>query len=263
MGSSKPKGRGGRACGPAGSRGGGASPDACGEALVELACSHPLFEGAQPNRVAALLRSARGTVIDYERGTILAAVGENVSHPYIACVLSGLLFHERYDGYGRRTISHVVEPGAVIGGLHAFGGLAMHRTTLIASRASRCLAFDVSGIDWARAGGDAAKSLFCERLLALQARDEAALFMHVSMLSKRTLREKIVAYFLNESRRRGARVFDIPLTQQELADYLCATRSALSVELGRLEDEGILRYERGHITLDSQVKSSGALSTGR
>lgn len=40
-----------------------------------------------------------------------------------------------------------------------------------------------------------------------------------------------------------------PLNRQELADYLCVERSAMSRELSLMQAEGLLRYDRKRFEL--------------
>ena len=43
--------------------------------------------------------------------------------------------------------------------------------------------------------------------------------------------------------------FDIPFNRQELADYLSVDRSAMSAELSRMRDEGMIDFKKNHFTL--------------
>ena len=43
--------------------------------------------------------------------------------------------------------------------------------------------------------------------------------------------------------------FDIPFDRQRMADYLNLNRSALSKELSRMRDEGLITYHKNHFTL--------------
>ena len=43
--------------------------------------------------------------------------------------------------------------------------------------------------------------------------------------------------------------FDIPFDRQALADYLCVERSALSAEISKLRDEGVLESDKKHFRL--------------
>ena len=75
------------------------------------------------------------------------------------------------------------------------------------------------------------------------------LMQKMEQISKRTTRDKLLAYLSAESQKAGRGEFDIPFNRQELADYLSVDRSAMSSELGRMRDEGLLDYARNHFTL--------------
>ena len=56
-------------------------------------------------------------------------------------------------------------------------------------------------------------------------------------------------YFSAEAQRRSVYEFDIPFSRQQLADYLGVERSGLSVELGKMRDEGLLDFHKSHFLL--------------
>ena len=66
----------------------------------------------------------------------------------------------------------------------------------------------------------------------------------VEVISKRTLREKILAYLSREAELQGSRYITLPLGRQELAAYLCADRSALTRELANMKADGLIDYDR-------------------
>ena len=71
----------------------------------------------------------------------------------------------------------------------------------------------------------------------------------IEITSKRTTREKLMAYLLNQSKLAGKSSFDIPFDRQELADYLEVDRSGLSAEISRLRQEGIIENRKNHFKL--------------
>ena len=71
----------------------------------------------------------------------------------------------------------------------------------------------------------------------------------LEITSKRTTREKLLAFLTLEAKRLGTSSFDIPFDRQELADYLEVDRSGLSSEIGKLVKEGAIRTRRRHFTL--------------
>lgn len=68
-------------------------------------------------------------------------------------------------------------------------------------------------------------------------------------ISKRTTREKLISYLSEESGRYNSPEFSIPFNRQQLADFLSVDRSAMSAELCRMRDEGLLRFNKNHFTL--------------
>ena len=71
----------------------------------------------------------------------------------------------------------------------------------------------------------------------------------IEFVTKRTTREKLLAYLSSEAQKAGSSCFSIPFNRQELADYLSVDRSAMSAELGKLRDEGILKFHKNHFEL--------------
>ena len=68
-------------------------------------------------------------------------------------------------------------------------------------------------------------------------------------MAQRTTRAKLMSYFSAEAQRRSVYEFDIPFSRQQLADYLGVERSGLSVELGKMRDEGLLDFHKSHFLL--------------
>ena len=58
-----------------------------------------------------------------------------------------------------------------------------------------------------------------------------------------------MSYFSAEAQRLGKYEFDIPFSRQQLADYLAVERSGLSLELGKMRDEGLLDFHKNHFGL--------------
>ncbi len=72
----------------------------------------------------------------------------------------------------------------------------------------------------------------------------------ITHMSKRTTRDKLLSYLSSEgSIKQGKLSFDIPYDRQQLADYLCVERAAMSVELSKLQEEGLLKTKRNHFEL--------------
>ena len=65
----------------------------------------------------------------------------------------------------------------------------------------------------------------------------------------KTIRGRLLTYLSEQAARSGGNAFDIPFDRQQLADYLNVERSALSKELGRMKNEGLIDYRKNHFEL--------------
>lgn len=68
-------------------------------------------------------------------------------------------------------------------------------------------------------------------------------------MSNRTTRDKLLSYLSDEAKRKESSDFYIPFNRQQLADFLSVDRSAMSHELCKMRDEGLLQFDKNHFTL--------------
>lgn len=73
--------------------------------------------------------------------------------------------------------------------------------------------------------------------------------MRVELLTKRSIREKLLGYFTNLSNRKLNKTFSLPFSLTDLADFLSVDRSAMMREIRLLKDEGFIKKEGNKITL--------------
>ena len=84
-------------------------------------------------------------------------------------------------------------------------------------------------------------SLFLDKVIDLN--------MRIELLSKRSIRDKLLSYFKLISARNMSKSFRIPFSLTDLADYLSVDRSAMMRELKVLTDERIIEKSGKRITL--------------
>lgn len=69
------------------------------------------------------------------------------------------------------------------------------------------------------------------------------------MLTKRTIRDKLLGYFSILSTRNLSRTFELPFSLTDLADFLSVDRSAMMREIRNLKDEGFIKKSGNKLTL--------------
>lgn len=86
-------------------------------------------------------------------------------------------------------------------------------------------------------------------MLRLMADKNAQLLEKLEVISKKTLRKKLLTYFSFQSEQTGSPTFTIPMTRTQLADYLCADRTAVARELSHMKADGLIEIDQQRVTL--------------
>lgn len=71
----------------------------------------------------------------------------------------------------------------------------------------------------------------------------------IEVLTKRTIREKLLGYFSILSTRNLSKTFSMPFSLTDLADFLSVDRSAMMREIKNLKEEGFIEKNGNKITL--------------
>ncbi len=77
---------------------------------------------------------------------------------------------------------------------------------------------------------------------------------HLEVLSQRTIRERLMTYFEILAAQEGKQSFVLPFTMSALADYLSVDRSAMSRELSKMKEEGLIQIEKKKVTICKKNK---------
>lgn len=205
-----------------------------------------LFRGLTAEQRQQALKCLAAGEQRVSKGQVVLMAGNPVSK--IGVLLEGGLQVVREEYTGERAIITAIRPGELFAEAVACapadaGGRVMP-VTVQASSNSAVLWMDVGRMLAPCATAAEFQPKLVENLLGILAEKNLLLNQKMRYLSKRTTREKLLAYLTEEAARRHSRSFEIPFTQQELADYLCVERSGLSAVLSGLRREGILSYER-------------------
>ena len=89
-----------------------------------------------------------------------------------------------------------------------------------------------------------------ENMVHIIANKNRDLMRKVEVVSKRSIREKLLTYLSIQAQAQDSRYVEIPLGRVELAEYLCVDRSALTRELAKMKAEGLIDYDRNCFRLN-------------
>ena len=70
--------------------------------------------------------------------------------------------------------------------------------------------------------------------------------------SPKTIRDRVMSYLNSLYIKQKSREIVIPFDRQQLADYLNVERTALSKELGKMRDDGLISFKKNRFTIEEQ-----------
>ena len=155
----------------------------------------------------------------------------------------------RIDEDGISTVLEELGTGCVFGRSLAVSGSGRDSMEVIARETCDVMFIDYPHILKRCERACTHHSLLVQNMLRLIAGKAQALSERVDVLSRRSIREKLLCYFRQLEEKTGSRTLQLPFSLSVLADYIATDRSAMMREMKRLKEEGVLRSEGRRITL--------------
>ena len=202
----------------------------------------PLFSGIKKEDMGAMLSCTGYHVSDYAKGQVIALENEQIRH--VGIVLAGAVDTVKEDVWGNKTLLARAHRGELFGESFACSRDNQSLVTFMVPEDSRILFIPFHRIMHTCTMACEFHHKLVENMVSIIAGKNRDLMKKVEVVSRKTLREKILAYLSHQSQRAGNRYFSIPLSRQELADYLCADRTALSRELASMKAAGLIDYDK-------------------
>lgn len=206
-----------------------------------------LFEGIEDENLIPMLGCIGANVKNYRKSETVFAEGGLAD--YIGIVLSGLVQIERTDYYGNRSIATTVEPSELFGESFACAGVTEMPVSAIAKENSEVMLIDCNRIISPCSNACSFHSQMISNILKIVATKNIFLNQKTEILSRRSTREKLMAFLMQQAKRHNSNHFTIPYDRQALADFLAVDRSGLSAEISKLRDEGIIKSRKSEFII--------------
>ena len=207
----------------------------------------PLFSGIEEAEIEAMTGCLGAETRTYQKDELVYRFGDTVES--VGLVLTGKVYIVREDFWGNRNIIADVWPGDLFGESYAFLPGELLRVSAVAAEASAVMMIDARHMLEICSSACRFHTRLVQNMLAESAKKNLALTRKLSHMSKRSTREKLLSYLSGQSLAAGCDQFEIPFNRQQLADYLCVDRSAMSSELCKMRDEGLLTFDKNRFQL--------------
>ena len=202
----------------------------------------PLFEGIERGNMDAMLGCTGYHISSYQKGQVVILEEEQIQH--VGIVLSGAVDMIKEDVWGNKTLLTRMGKNELFGETFACGDDARSVVTFIAPEDTQVLFIPFGRMMRTCTMACAHHHKMVENMVRIIANKNRDLMRKVEIVSKKTLREKILTYLSVQAQAQDSRYFEIPLGRSELAAYLCADRTALARELSAMKADGLIDYHK-------------------
>lgn len=216
----------------------------------------PLFKDITESEISEMTAAGFLRTKKFRKNSFIYHVTDIVHE--IGIVASGQVTIEYIDLWGNKAIMSNITPGHVFAETYALTGEPL-MVDAVASETSVILFLDINKLMNSQLENGHFdnvqlknvqfkdthfKDTILNNLLHISIQKNLTLSNRIFCTSPKTIRERLLIYLSNESRKAGSQEFVIPFDRQQLADYLNVDRSALSKELGKMRNEGLIEFRK-------------------
>lgn len=206
-----------------------------------------LFAGVGEGEIEAMLSCLQARLCTYKKGEYVLRQGEHIGT--ILVLVEGKLHIQRDDYWGNRSIIQMIGTGEMFGEAYVAPESGALLNDVQAMEDCTVIFFDVKRIITVCSSACRFHSMVVQNLFFAISEKNRKLVQKLGYMSRRTIREKLIAYLSEESKRQSNSEFSIPFNRQQLADFLSVDRSAMSNELCKMRDEGMIEFEKNRFVL--------------
>lgn len=206
-----------------------------------------LFAGVEADDIHAMLGCLQARKKSFKKGEYVLRQGESLHD--ITVLVEGNLHVQRDDYWGNRSIINVIGVGEIFGEAYVGPDSGELLSDVVATEDSTVLFFDVYRIINVCSSACRFHSQVVQNLFLAISEKNRQLVQKLGHMSRRTTREKLISYLSDEAKKQNSGTIVIPFNRQQLADFLSVDRSAMSNELSKMKDDGLLIFEKNKFTL--------------
>ena len=206
-----------------------------------------LFFGVGDEDILTMLSCLGARLRTYKKGEYVLRQGEHLGD--ILVLAEGSLYIQKDDYWGNRTILGHIGAGEIFGEAYVAPENGALMNDVIAAQDSSVFFFDVKRVITTCSSACCFHTMVVQNLYFAISEKNRSLVRKLDHISRRTTREKLLAYLSEEAKKQNSADITIPFNRQQLADYLSVDRSAMSNELCKMRDDGLLEFERSRFRL--------------
>ncbi len=183
----------------------------------------------------------------YQKGQMVYRMGDTVDA--IGVVVTGSVIIENDDIWGNKSILDHVGPGQIFAETYACIPGEPLMVNVVASEKTEILFLNISKVITTCCKTCTSHGKLIRNLLAIASQKNLNLSRRIFYTSSKSIRGRLLSYLSHQAMKEGSYEVVIPFNRQQLADYLGVDRSAMSNELSKMRNEGILTFDKNKFIL--------------
>ena len=197
----------------------------------------PLFQGVSEESQQAMCTCFDMREQSFRAGEVVYdfSAGRNM----VGILAQGAAVIERIDHQGSRTILERLDEGGVFGEMLMFENVSGDYITVVAETPCHVWLMAAEQVTKRCEKACAHHTRVVENMFRLAAEKATSLYERVEVLSRRSIRDKLLCYFSLLAAKSGGE-FQLPFSLSALADYISTDRSAMMRELKKMRDEKLV-----------------------
>ncbi|MBQ9940334.1 MAG: Crp/Fnr family transcriptional regulator [Clostridia bacterium] len=213
-----------------------------------------LFSGVGTEETESMLSCLNARLCVYQKGEYVIRQGEHLNE--IIVLLEGNLHIQNDDYWGNRSILSHITPGEMYGESYVSPESGTVINDVVATEKSTVIFFNVTRILTTCSSACRFHQKVMQNMFFAISEKNRNLVQKLGHMSKRSTREKLVSYLSEQAGRQNNSHFTIPFNRQQLADFLSVDRSAMSNELCKMRDEGLIEFNKNSFILLDNLRNS-------
>jgi len=206
-----------------------------------------LFAGVTEEELTSMLSCLGARLHTYPKGSFVLEQGTELAD--ILVLVEGSLHIQKDDYWGKRSILGQIKVGEMFGEAYVAADSGPLINDVVAVEDSKVIFFDVRKMITTCSSACRFHTMVVQNLFFAISDKNRKLVQKLSHMSRRSTREKLLSYLSEEADKARGSEFTIPFNRQQLADFLSVDRSAMSNELCKMRDEGILEFDKSRFRL--------------
>ena len=206
-----------------------------------------LFDGIEDEQISDAIKLLNGQIKKIKKDSFIVKLGGKMTSAGL--LLKGKVESSFQNENFDQITMHTFSDGYLFGEALVINGAKNSPVQVRAVEDSIVLFIDLEMI-YTVADSSPIRTLLAENLIKSLAKKNLILNQKVRILSQKSLRDRIYIYLASLPKDKNGYV-KVPFTQTALAEYLGVNRSALSRELGRMQNEGVLKVDGRRIKVDT------------